>query len=119
MISCSSKYLNQVRGIISSHSVLASPLSSSCFKLCSVSFVDLSDFRNQRIIRIGISKHRTDRKQDFRDCESGRPVVSQYIQTYASVAIDVGMVDPGCEVELRWFEGVIGREMDVQEENST
>ena len=28
------------------------------------------------------------------------------------------MVDPGGEIELRWFEGVISWEMDVEEENS-
>lgn len=48
----------------------------------------------------------------FRDCQSRAPLVSQNIKTDASIGIDVWVVDSGSEVDLRWLEWVVGREMD-------
>lgn len=46
-------------------------------------------------------------------------MVSQDVQTDAAVRVDVGVVDAGGEVNLRGLKGVVGREVDVQEENAT
>lgn len=47
------------------------------------------------------------------------PLVSQNVQTDASVRVDVGVVDAGGEVDLRGLEGVVGREVDCEEENTS
>lgn len=40
------------------------------------------------------------------------------VQTDATVAVDIGMVDLCCEGDLGWFEGVVGGKVDREEENS-
>ncbi len=45
-------------------------------------------------------------------------MIFQNIKTYASVTIDVGMVNSGREIGLWWFEGVICGEMDGKEEDT-
>lgn len=45
-------------------------------------------------------------------------MVPQDVQTDAAVRVDVGVVDAGGKVNLRGLEGVVGREVDVQEENA-
>ena len=45
-------------------------------------------------------------------------MVSQDIQTDAAVRVDVGVVDTRGEVDLWGLEGVVGREVNVQEENT-
>lgn len=45
-------------------------------------------------------------------------MVSQDIQTDAAVRVDVGVVDTSGEVDLWGLEGVVGREVNVQEENA-
>lgn len=39
-------------------------------------------------------------------------MVSQDIEADASVGVDVGVVDTGGEVDLRWLKWVVGREVD-------
>ena len=45
-------------------------------------------------------------------------MVSQDIQTDAAVRVDIGVVDTSGEVELWGLEGVVGREVNVQEEKT-
>ena len=45
-------------------------------------------------------------------------MVSQDIQTDAAVRVDIGVVDTRGEVELWGLEGVVGREVNSQEENT-
>ena len=45
-------------------------------------------------------------------------MVSQDIQTDAAVRVDIGVVDTSGEVELWGLEGVVGREVNGQEENT-
>ena len=72
----------------------------------------MSDFRHQRVVGIGISQHRTDGQQYFGDGQGWRPLVSQYIEAYASVAVYVRVVDPRREVHFGRLEGIVGREVD-------
>jgi hypothetical protein len=55
----------------------------------------------------------------FRDRESRTPLIPQYIQADTSVAVDVGMVDAGGEVDLRRLERVVCGEVDGEEEDAT
>lgn len=52
------------------------------------------------------------------DCESRAPLVPQDVQTDAAVRVDVGVVDASGEVDLWRLERVVGREVNVQEENA-
>lgn len=45
-------------------------------------------------------------------------MVSQNVEADAAIAVDVGVVDTGGKVDLGWLEGVVGRETDLQEENT-
>lgn len=55
----------------------------------------------------------------FRDREGRTPLITQNIEAYAAVRIDVGMVDSGGEIDFGRFEGVIGGEVYCQEEDSS
>lgn len=98
-----------------SHSILSSPLSGSGFVFWLVSLVDVGDFRDQRIIWVGISQQRTDGQEDLWDGESWWPLLLQDIKADGSIGVDVWMVDSRGEVDLRWLERIVCREMDVQE----
>lgn len=47
------------------------------------------------------------------------PLVSQNIQADTTVAVDVRVIDTGCEVDLGRLEGVVCGEMDGEEENTS
>ena len=48
----------------------------------------------------------------FRNSERRAPLVTEDVQADATVGIDVRVVDAGGEVDLGWFEGIVGRKMD-------
>lgn len=54
----------------------------------------------------------------FGECESRTPLVSQNIQTDATVGVDVGVVDASGEVDLGGLEWVVGREVNLEEEDT-
>lgn len=54
----------------------------------------------------------------FGDGQGRTPLVSKDIQADAAVRVDVGVVDAGCEVDLWRLEGVVGREVDGEEEDA-
>merc|ERR1711939_432857 len=91
---------------------LSRPFPRSRFISGSIGLVHVSNFRDERIIRVGICEHRADGEQDFRYCQSRAPLVSWNVQTYAAVRVDVGMVDSGGEVDFRRLEGVVCWEVD-------
>ena len=103
-----------------SHGILARPFSRSGLVLGSVSFVELSNFGDERIIRIWVSQQRAHRQQHLRDCQRRAPLVLQNVQADVAVGVDVGMVDAavGCEGDFGWFEGVIRGESDAEEEDA-
>ena len=46
------------------------------------------------------------------------PLVSKNVQTDATIRVDVRVIDTGREVDFWGLERVIGREMDVEEEDT-
>lgn len=46
-------------------------------------------------------------------------MVTQDVETDASVGVDVGVVDASAEVDLGRLEWVVGREVDCEEENTS
>ena len=139
---CSRLYLPQASTLITSvltfhlDGVFASPLASSGLVPGAVGLVDVGDLGNQRIVGVGVGQHGADRQEDwdklvrrleltcnegvltFRDGQSRAPLVSQDVQADAAARVDVGVVDAGGEVDLGRLEGVVGREVDGEEENT-
>lgn len=54
----------------------------------------------------------------FRDGQRGAPLVTEDVQAYATVGVDVWVIDAGSEVNLRRLERVVRRKMYCQEENT-
>lgn len=48
-----------------------------------------------------------------------RPLILEYIKTNSTILIDVRVINPRNEVNLRWLEWVIGREVDIEEVDPT
>jgi hypothetical protein len=99
--------------------VLAGPFACGRFVSGAVGLVDMRDLRHQGIIRVGVCEHRTDGKQHFGDCQRRAPLVSENVKTDAAVGVDVGVIDPRVEADLRWLEWIVGREVNRQEEHAT
>jgi hypothetical protein len=55
----------------------------------------------------------------LRNSQRRRPLVPQDIQTNRAICIDIGVVDLGCEADFRGLKGVVRRECDGQEENTS
>lgn len=68
-----------------------------------------------RGIRVG--QQRTDGQEYLRYGQRRTPVVLEDVQADHPLAVDVAVVDAGAEGHLRGLEGVLGREVDVQEED--
>ena len=47
------------------------------------------------------------------------PLVTENVQANASIRVDVWVIDTGGEIDFRRLEGVIGREVYIQEEDTT
>lgn len=58
-------------------------------------------------------------KRTLADGERRAPLVSQNVQADAAVGVDIGVIDAGREVDLRGLEGVVGGEVDCEEEDAT
>jgi hypothetical protein len=99
--------------------VFASPLTGRSLVLGAIVLVDVSDLRDKRVVRVGICQHRADRQENFRDGQGRAPLVSKDVEADAAVGVDVGVVDASGEVDLRGLEGVVGREMNCEEEDTT
>ena len=85
------------------------------------SFVALEDIRDlwhERIVGVRVRQQRADGEEHLRDGESGGPLVLKDVQADRAVAVDVHMVDLRSEGDLGRLEGVVGREVDVQEEDA-
>lgn len=57
-------------------------------------------------------------KHTFRHCQRGAPLVSENVEADAAVGVDVGVIDSGGEVDLGRLEGVVGREVNSEEEDA-
>jgi hypothetical protein len=86
------------------------------------SAVCLEQLRNigdKRIIGVGVSQEGADTKQDFADGQCRTPLVLENIKADSSVGVDVAMVNACGKVNLRRLERVVGREVNVQKEDTT
>ena len=101
-----------------SHGVTLSPIASSLVVLILVALKNVSDLGHEGIIGVGVSEQGADGKENLRDGEGGRPLVLQDVQADGAIAVDVHMINLCREGDLGWLEGIVGREMDVEEEDT-
>jgi len=85
-----------------------------------LSVVDIlrGDAADQGVAGVAIRQQRADGEQDLGDGEGGAPLVLQDVQADHALAVHVAVVDPGPELDLRRLEGVICREVNVEEEDA-
>jgi len=101
------------------HGVLFGPLLGLLDVLGVVAFEDAGDFRDERVVWVGVAQERADGQQDLADGQCRRPLRSQYVQADRSVRIDVGVIDLCSEANLWRFKRVISWEVNCQKENSS
>lgn len=102
-----------------SHCVLFGPFFGSAGVLGLVSLVNLGDFWDKGIIGVGVGQQRTDGEKHLGDSKCWGPLVFKDVQADGTVGVDVWMVNSSGEVHLGWLEGVVSREVNVQEEHSS
>ena len=99
--------------------VFLGPFLGGGFELGPIALVELGDLWHERVVGVGVGEERGDGEQNFRDGECGRPLILEDVQADGSVCVDVGMVDLGDEVAFGWPEGIVGGEVDVEEEDAS
>ena len=75
------------------------------------------DLGDQGIVRIWITEERADREEDLADGESGRPLGPQDVQADGAVGVYVGVINSSSEGHFGRLEGVVGWEVNGQEEH--
>jgi hypothetical protein len=101
-----------------SHGVLAGPLTGGGLVLRAVALVNVSDVGHERVVGVGISQQGADGEQHLGDGECGGPLILKDVQANATIAVDIGVVNFGDELNLWGLEGVVSGEVDVQEEHT-
>ena len=67
---------------------------------------------------VAIREERADGEEHLGDGQRGAPVVLEYVQADDALAVDVAVVDARAEGHLGRLEGVLRREVQVQEEHA-
>lgn len=58
-------------------------------------------------------------RHTFANGQRRTPLIPQDIQTNGTIRVDVGVIDSGGKVDLGRLEGVVGREVEVEEKDTT
>ena len=101
-----------------SHCVTLSPLTSRLVMLRLIALEDVCNLWDERVIWIGVGQQGADGEQHLRDSEGGRPLIFEDVEADRSIAVDVHVINFRRERNLGRLEGVVGREMNVQEEHA-
>ena len=83
-----------------------------------IALENVGNLGDERIIWVGVGQQRADREEHLGDGEGGRPLVFEDVEADRSIAVDVHVINFRRERNLRGLEGVVGREVDVQEEHA-
>ena len=85
---------------------------------CPILFVQSGNLWHQGVVRVGISQKRANGQQYFRNCQRRAPLILQNVKADATVVVNVGMIDFSVKFDFRWFEGIVCRKANVEEENT-
>lgn len=100
------------------HGILGSPLSRSTIVSGTIRLEQLGNIGHQGIVRVGIRQERTNTEQDLANGQCWTPLVLQDIETDSPVGVDVAVVDTCGKVNLGRLEGIVGREVNIQEKDT-
>lgn len=78
-----------------------------------------SDGANQGIAWVAVRQKGADREENLRDGQRRRPFILEYVQADDTLGVYVAMVDPSTELDFRWLEGILRREVYIQKEDAT
>ena len=83
-----------------------------------VRLVQCGDLSDQGVIGVGVTQQGADREEHLSRRQGWRPLILQDVQTDTSIGVNVRVIHLRLELALRGLEGVVGRELDVQEEDT-
>ena len=101
-----------------SHRVTLSPFTGRLVMLWLIALENVGNLRDKRVIWVGVGQQGADGKQNLGDGEGGRPLVFEDVEADRTIAVDVHVINFRCERNLWRLEGVVGWEVDVQEEHA-
>ena len=101
-----------------SHRVTLSPFTGRLVMLWLIALENVGNLRDKRVIWVGVGQQGADGKQNLGDGEGGRPLVFEDVEADRTIAVDVHVINFRCERNLWRLEGVVGWEVDVQEEHT-
>ena len=79
---------------------------------------EVGDLGDEGILGIAVGEERGDGEEDLAESESGRPGLIEDVKTDGAIAINIAVVNFRYKVESRRFEGIVGRELDIQPEQT-
>ena len=77
------------------------------------------DAADQGVAGVTVGEEGADGEENLGDGECRAPLVLQDVQTDDALGVDIAVVDPGPEFHFRRLEGIIGGEMNIQEEDAS
>ena len=77
------------------------------------------DAADERVGGVAVRQEGADGQQDLGDGQGGAPVVLEDVEADHALAVDVAVVDARAEGHLGGLEGVLGGEVDVEEEHAS
>ena len=83
-----------------------------------IALEDVGNLWDERVIWVGVGQQGADGEQHLGDSEGGRPLIFEDVEADRSIAVDVHVINFRRERNLGRLEGVVGREMNVQEEHA-
>jgi len=78
----------------------------------------VGDLGHERIIGVGVGQQGADGEEYLGDGKSGGPLILEDVEADGTVAVNIAVVDFRSESNLGRLEWVIGREVDIEEENA-
>lgn len=78
---------------LSPHRVLARPLPGRLLVPGPVRLVDVGDFGDERVVRVGVAQQGADGQEHLGQGQGGRPLLLQDVQADGALRVDVGVVD--------------------------
>ena len=77
------------------------------------------DAADQGVAGVAVGEEGADGEENLGDGESWAPLVLQDVETDDALGVDIAVVDSGAELHFRRLEGIIGGEMNIQEEDAS
>jgi len=96
-----------------SHCVFSGPFFGALHVFADIGLVETSNLGDQWVVGIGITEKWTNWEKNLSYCQSRWPLGSENVETNSAIAVNIRVIDSGCERELGWFEGIIRGEVNI------